>query len=64
VLPFGPVQCAASRLILHFVLPVLVTQQVTASGFPHVDFAAHFSTARAQLGLARLAFACCAAHLT
>jgi hypothetical protein len=64
VLPFDAVQCAASRLILHFVPLVLVTQQVTEPGFPQVDFAAHFLTAWAQLLLTRVAFACCAAQLT
>jgi hypothetical protein len=58
-------QCAASFLILHFVLPVaVVKQQVTAVGFPQVERAAHLLTALAQLLFWRTAFACCAAQLT
>jgi hypothetical protein len=64
VLPAGAVQRPASLLILHFVPVVLVTQQVTAPGFPHVERAAHFLTALLQLLFVRTSPACCTAQLT
>jgi hypothetical protein len=63
--PAGALQCAASRLILHFVAPALVTQHVTApAGFPQVEWAAHRRTAPAQLLLTSVRSACRAAQLT
>ena len=47
--PCFAVQWAASFLILHFVPLVVVRQQVTAVGLPHVECAAHFFTAPLQL---------------
>jgi hypothetical protein len=65
VAPAGALQCAASRLILHFVTPAFVTQQVTApAGFPQIECAAHRLTAPAQLLLTSVRFACRAAQLT
>src|SRR5579862_1251950 len=44
---FGALQCAASRLMLHLVLPfTVVRQHVTNPGFPQVDRASHATTAR------------------
>ena len=63
-MPCFAVQCAASFLIVHFVPLLVVRQQVTASGLPHVERDAHFLTGPAQCLLARTVFACCAAQLT
>jgi hypothetical protein len=61
----GALQCAASRLILHFVALASVTQHVTApAGLPQVECAAHRLTAPAQLLFTRARFACSAAQLT
>ncbi len=71
--PCFAVQWAASFLILHFVPLVVVRQQVTAVGLPHVECAAHFFTAPLhvlgkKLGSAgarpERVFATFAAHLT
>src|SRR5262245_52545344 len=62
--PTGARQCAASRLVLHFVPVALVTQQVTApAGFPQIECAAHRLTAPAQLLLTSVWFACSTAQL-
>jgi hypothetical protein len=57
-------QWAASFLILHFVPLVVMRQQVTAVGFPHVECAAHFFTAPLQLRLTSTTLACWTAQLT
>jgi len=62
--PCFAVQWAASFLTLHFVPLVVVRQQVTAVGLPHVECAAHFLTAPLQLGLTSTKFACWTAQLT
>jgi hypothetical protein len=63
--PLGATHFAELVLIEHFVVPLLVVrQQVTKPGLPHVERAAHRLTKRAQLSLVRTAFACCAAQLT
>ena len=62
--PCLAVQWAASFLILHFVPLVVVRQQVTAVGLPHVECAAHFFTAPLQLGLISTVLACWTAHFT
>ncbi len=62
--PCFAVQWAASFLILHFVPLVVVRQQVTAVGLPHVECAAHFLTAPLQLGLTSTLLACWTAHFT
>jgi hypothetical protein len=56
--PCFAVQWAASFLTLHFVPLVVVRQQVTAVGLPHVEWAAHFLTAPLQLGLTSTKLAC------
>src|SRR2546428_9544709 len=63
-IPCFAVQWAASFLILHFVPFVVVRQQVTAVGLPHVECAAHFFTAPLQLGLTSTELACWTAQLT
>src|SRR5262249_10273800 len=62
-MPCFAVQCAASILIVHFVPLLVVRQQVTARGLPHVERDAHFLTEPAQCLLERTVFACCAAHV-
>lgn len=63
--PWGATQRAALRLIEHNVLPELVVrQQVTKPGFPHVDLAAQYLTARMQLLLTSVASAAVTAHCT
>jgi len=62
--PCFAVQWAASFLILHFVPFVVVKQQVTAPGLPHVEWDAHFLTNPAQLVFLRTVIASCAAQLT
>jgi hypothetical protein len=63
--PFGALQCAASRLILHFVAPAFVRQQVTApAGLPQVECEAHCFTAPAQRLFTSVRFACCTAQIT
>jgi hypothetical protein len=58
VAPAGAAQCAASRLILHFVPVVFVTQHVTAPArLPHVERAAHLFTNGAQVWFTRTLFA-------
>jgi hypothetical protein len=42
----------------------LVRQHVTNPGLPHVDLAAHFTTAPRQLGFVSVARACSLAQLT
>src|SRR5262249_43882600 len=59
--PTVPVQCAASRLILHFVPAGVVTQHVTCVGLPQTECDAHFLILPAQLRFTRTAFTCCAA---
>ncbi len=62
--PCFAAQWAASFLILHFVPLVVVRQQVTAVGLPHVECTAHFLTAPLQLGLTSAVLACWTAHFT
>jgi len=63
--PLGAAHFAELLLIEHFVVPLaVVRQQVTAPGLPHVEWAAHRLTKRAQLSLVRTACASCAAQLT
>ena len=62
-------QCAASRLMLHVVLPfAVVRQHVTKPGFPQVDRAAHFTTATLHcfdsIPLLSALFATCVAQRT
>jgi hypothetical protein len=65
VAPGGAAQCAASRLILHFVPLAFVTQQVTAPAcFPQVECAAHRLTAPTQFLLTSACCAFCAAQNT
>ena len=48
--PVGAVQCAASDLMLHFVVPLaFVRQQAIAPGLPHVECAAPFLSVFLQL---------------
>jgi hypothetical protein len=63
-IPCFVVQWAASFLIVHLVPLLVVRQQGTASGLPHVERDAHFLTGPAQRLLTRTVFACCAAQLT
>jgi hypothetical protein len=62
--PCLAVQRAASCLILHVGPLVVVRQQVTAPGLPHVEWDAHFLTKPVQRLFTRTVFACCTAQLT
>ena len=62
---FGGVHRSALDLVEHFVTPLaFVRQHVTKPGLPHVDFAAHFTTAPRQLVFVSVALACADAQLT
>ncbi len=50
IVPFFALHDGASFLILHFGPFAVERQQVTASGLPQVEWAAHFLTAPLQLG--------------
>ena len=64
--PFGAVQWSPLDFVEHLVTPLLVRQQVTNSGLPQVDRAAHFTTAPLQLGfvICNAVFAAPVAHFT
>src|SRR5205085_12391862 len=55
---------AASRTVLHLVPELPVTQQVTASGLPQVEWDSQRLTADRQVLLTSAALACSAAHRT
>lgn len=63
--PFGALHLSAPFLTEHLVSPFdFVWQQVTKPGLPHVDLAAHCTTAPWQLRFCSVAFACAVAHRT
>jgi hypothetical protein len=62
---FAGLHALGDDFVLQLVLPCeSVRQQVTKPDLPHVECAAHFTTAPLQLWLVSVAFACFAAHET